>query len=870
MTKIPKPYLNSEELLTMKEASKLLKVSEISVKRYVSKGVIPSVKIGGARRIIQNEAWESFVEYNEAKNEEIPEVTNGIQFYWSQKKPEIAQHIYRENCKEGQIIFDPFLGAGSSLYGVRSSNYKFIGVDINELPYRITKFNIKKIDENTIENIKSEITALKEKFDIIYHYPTKNGKTLEFIKVIFDEKEKPKIHTIYFQDFGGNKFTSDDYPETVKEFLTRYKFYSEKISKLENPLLTKNSRIAVKENMHLADIFSPTNFYILSELKALLKNNHDLKFILGSILHLCKLTDTKSQSQFPYWLPKTEIVDRNIFLTFLNKVNALSKLIGQEEISEKKNFEDLKFSFGNACLLFNKPIQKITAVDIPDNSVDFILTDPPYFDQVAYSEYLKIWEHFLEYKSHFRDEIIVSQRAIETSTEEDYLKNLETAFQIIYNKLKPNAKMFIYFKDSRLEKMGAFLQIINKIGFTFIEQEHLDTAKFTYKQNTSTKTTIAGDCILKLSKTRKQEEINVNSISINESSTKKLITHFVKSYLFQNGSATLGEIFNNGLVKTLYENKAIGLLKDSRTVVSIIEEICNYNESNRSYRLKNDGFYNQLYLGNCIELLKRFSSKSIDCCITDPPYNISGYNHKKKIGWLDSNDYWKKEKSFRKIDENWDKFKDDDYDKFTIDWLTEIKRILKPNGNIAIFGSYHNIYKIGYFLEKLELKIINSIVWYKRNAFPNITQRMFCESTEYIIWATNNNKRDARNWTFNYDSMKELNGGVQMRNFFDVPITKQSERQEGKHPSQKPLEVLNNLVLALTNEGDIIIDPFIGSGTTAVSAIQNKRNFIGIDRIFEYLGISERRIANVNPSIFNSTKKKLSDSLQQTTIFDEH
>lgn len=119
MTKKPKPYFNSEELLTMKEASKLLKVSEISVKRYVSKGVIPSVKIGGARRIIQNEAWESFVEYNEAKNEEIPEVTNGIQFYWSQKKPEIAQHIDREHCKEGQIIFDPFLGAGSSLYGMR-------------------------------------------------------------------------------------------------------------------------------------------------------------------------------------------------------------------------------------------------------------------------------------------------------------------------------------------------------------------------------------------------------------------------------------------------------------------------------------------------------------------------------------------------------------------------------------------------------------------------------------------------------------------------------------------------------------------------------------------------------------------------------
>lgn len=118
MAKI-KPYSNPEELLTVKEAAKFLKVSEISVKRYVSKGVIPSIKIGGARRIVKNEVWENFVEYNKAENEEMPEVTNGVQFYWSQKKPEIAQHIYRENCKDGQIIFDPFWGAGSSLYGVR-------------------------------------------------------------------------------------------------------------------------------------------------------------------------------------------------------------------------------------------------------------------------------------------------------------------------------------------------------------------------------------------------------------------------------------------------------------------------------------------------------------------------------------------------------------------------------------------------------------------------------------------------------------------------------------------------------------------------------------------------------------------------------
>jgi site-specific DNA-methyltransferase (adenine-specific) len=197
----------------------------------------------------------------------------------------------------------------------------------------------------------------------------------------------------------------------------------------------------------------------------------------------------------------------------------------------------------------------------------------------------------------------------------------------------------------------------------------------------------------------------------------------------------------------------------------------------------------------------------------------------------------------------------------------ELKRIVKPNGNIAIFGSYHNIYKIGYLIEKLDLKTINSIIWYKRNAFPNVTQRMFCESTEQIIWCANNSKKDAKNWTFNYHAMKELNGGVQMRNLFDVPLTKASEKEHGKHPSQKPLEVLNNLVLALTNEGDVVLDCFLGSGTTAVSALQHKRNFIGIEQNYDYLQLAERRLEGVEPIIFNKTVVKKSKK-QVLSIFD--
>jgi site-specific DNA-methyltransferase (adenine-specific) len=528
-------------------------------------------------------------------------------------------------------------------------------------------------------------------------------------------------------------------------------------------------------------------------------------------------------------------------------VQSLKKQIGQGTIPEVASFDRLKYAIGNACLLLNQPVQSITN-EIPDNSIDFVLTDPPYFDQVAYSEYGKIWEFFCGYKANFEDEIIVSQRDVCQSDEALYLKNLQKAFEVIFKKMKPNAMMLVYFKDSRPEKMFAFLDILDKAGFYFVGQEYLETAKFTYKQNSTTKTTLAGESILKLQKALPTENAENEEAGkeITFIEIENLITHFAKTYLLTHTVASLNEILSNGLIKLLYDYKALTFLKKAKDITDILEKLANYDDEKRTYTLKNKELKNQLFLGNCLEILKAIPSQSIDCVITDPPYNISGYDHKKQIGWLKSNDYWKKDKAFKKIDETWDKFSDDDYETFTIEWLMELKRIVKPNGNIAIFGSYHNIYKIGYLIEKLDLKTINSIIWYKRNAFPNVTQRMFCESTEQIIWCVNNSKKDAKNWTFNYQTMKELNGGVQMRNLFDVPLTKASEKEHGKHPSQKPLEVLNNLVLALTNEGDVVLDCFLGSGTTAVSALQHKRNFIGIEQNYEYLQLAERRLEGVN------------------------
>lgn len=254
-----------------------------------------------------------------------------------------------------------------------------------------------------------------------------------------------------------------------------------------------------------------------------------------------------------------------------------------------------------------------------------------------------------------------------------------------------------------------------------------------------------------------------------------------------------------------------------------------------------------LVLGDSLEFLKSLPDHSVSHCITDPPYNISGNDARREIGWYKSNPTWREERKFTKISEDWDKFSESDYLEFTRMWISEVARVVRPNGNILVFGTYHNIYKVGYVLEELDRKIVNSIIWYKRNAFPNITQRMFCESTEQIVWAVNNVAKQAKNWVFNYEVMKKLTpNGKQMRNMWDIPMTPTSERASGKHPSQKPLAVMDRLVLGCTSPGDLVLDPFGGSGSTAVSAMRHGREFLLVEREPEYCRIAELRIQSEN------------------------
>ena len=254
---------------------------------------------------------------------------------------------------------------------------------------------------------------------------------------------------------------------------------------------------------------------------------------------------------------------------------------------------------------------------------------------------------------------------------------------------------------------------------------------------------------------------------------------------------------------------------------------------------------NQIVLGDCLKILPSFPDGVFDCCITDPPFNMS---KKKGLGWAFS--------SHVTMQEQWDIFAQDDYFQFTVNWITEVLRVLKTNGNLFIFGSFHCIFTIGFILQSLfDRRIISQIVWYKPNAQPNITCRMFTESTEFILWAVNNESKKAKNWTFNYEVMKAMNNDKQMRNMWEIPLTKPSERKHGKHPSQKPSAVINRLILAGTNEDDLILDPFSGTGTTAVVAKQNNRNWIVIEKQEEYNRIAQHRLDELSGGLFEDDSK---------------
>mgnify|MGYP003772492725 FL=1 len=240
----------------------------------------------------------------------------------------------------------------------------------------------------------------------------------------------------------------------------------------------------------------------------------------------------------------------------------------------------------------------------------------------------------------------------------------------------------------------------------------------------------------------------------------------------------------------------------------------------------------QLLLGDSFSLLKKIPEKSIDMIFADPPYFLSNGGISVQSG---------KMVSVNKA--TWDMgMKTEDKLKYNRRWIKECKRVLKDDGTIWISGTMHNIYYVGVALELEGFSIINNVTWQKTNPPPNISTRAFTHSTETILWARKQlTPKKKGKHLFNYQDMKEINGGKQMKDVWQFSLTPKREKQAGKFPTQKPLALLERIILSSTKEGDLILDPFNGSGTTGIAAYNLNRRYIGIDLEKEYLELTKTR-----------------------------
>jgi len=259
----------------------------------------------------------------------------------------------------------------------------------------------------------------------------------------------------------------------------------------------------------------------------------------------------------------------------------------------------------------------------------------------------------------------------------------------------------------------------------------------------------------------------------------------------------------------------------------------------------------ELRQGDCLVLLDEMEPESVDMIFADPPYNLSNGGFSVHAG--------------RRVSVNkgsWDVSKGFEQDfAFHKEWISKCRRVLKPNGSIWISGTYHSIYACGYALQLLGCHILNDICWYKPNAPPNISARYFAAAHETLIWARRSEKSKHK---FNYALMKNSEWGKdpfkrpgrQMRSVWAINTPPPWEKKFGKHPTQKPLDLLARVVLSSTDEGDLVLDPFTGSSTTGLACCAYSRRFLGIDTSKEYLDLSIKRLADFKKRIGKTGKKK--------------
>lgn len=431
--------------------------------------------------------------------------------YWSQKSFNIIDLVINELSAPGDTVFDPFMGSGVTLLEAVRADYKrsAIGVDVNEMPTFIVKTILKDLNNGENEGILTDFMSFLTSLDWYYETVLPDGRNARVTKVLFDKPNRTQnefsIKELHYQ-VGKEKgvLTGED---ISLEDTQRFETYKDNLI-VENVKLIPNSKIAVGKDDHIADIFTPRNFSVLNEVVQYIreKGNPDLlRYLLMSVLHLSKITDTHSNSQWPLWIPKVNAVEKNIVDLLRQRIKNIR---GTMEFVHDNYSEELSVITqgqsvdGQFVKVLMKGSQNITNNDIPDDSVDLVITDPPYMDQVLYSEYMQLYQPFLNFQLNLEDEIVVSNAENRSKNKNIYFDLLNSVFNVTSRKAKEDAYMALYFHDSSLLVWNNLLKVLELNGFKYITQQHIPKTR-TLKNILSPKKSLSGDAILLFQNTKR-------------------------------------------------------------------------------------------------------------------------------------------------------------------------------------------------------------------------------------------------------------------------------------------------------------------------------------------------------------------------------
>lgn len=486
--------------------------------------------------------------------------------YWSQKPYNICDILIDSFSEEGDVVFDPFLGSGVTLLQSLSNKNrrKAIGCELNEAPLFIVKTLLKDYDLKTYKKVSSEFLSKIRELQKYYFTECENCKSHGVItSVIFDKADRAaeiEIKNINYRCTCSSKCTKQASNKDYQSINVEYD-----LENVEDSLLIPNSKLAVYENQHISQIFTKRNFMILDKVVGIINEldcyNDLFKYILMSTIHLCKITDKHSNSQWPLWIPKTDCVEKNVVDLLEKKVKKFSSTISflRETYKDRPEYK-----------LLHKGSQHISKEDIKDNSVQLIITDPPYLGQVAYSEYMQLYKPFLDLSFDIDDEIVVSSAPSRNKGEAEYFELLDQVFSICSDKLKIDGCFCMYFHDSNLDVWNKLITSLSNHQLQYLGQAHIAKSN-TLKNIISPKKSLNGDCILFFKKTAAPVYRQEGTETIEE--IEKNIVRQARFLVRQNKVLSTPELYDKGLMEVLIQNGWLATLSQKyKSLVELFEK----------------------------------------------------------------------------------------------------------------------------------------------------------------------------------------------------------------------------------------------------------------------------------------------------------